>query len=799
MADIQVANTDADLSGNTVVTEENAYTITGLHTFSRSTNAPFACISGAAVVTYLDADKLDGQEGTYYLAAANITGTTLASNVVTSSLTAVGTIATGVWQGTDVGVAHGGTGASSLTDGGVLLGSGTGAITAMSVLADSEMIVGNGSTDPVAESGATLRTSIGVGTGDSPTFTAVTVGQVDITAEGDLRLQDNTGGEYVGLDAPSAVSGSYTLTFPAAIGAVDQVLSINNTDGTLQWATPDSGDITSVVAGAGMTGGGTAGDVTLNVIGTADKITVNANDVTIASTYVGQTSITTLGTVATGTWEGTDVGVAHGGTGVSTLTDGGVLLGSGSSAVTAMAVLADSEMIVGDGSTDPVAESGSTLRTSIGCDSASNITSGTLANARLPTNVDLGGTLDVTGATVCDSTLTVVDDLAVDTDTLFVDASADKVYIGHTASVGTGAGLQVASTDGTAGAIQTSRWGAHAGAPNLLMMKSRSATVGGSAATVVDGDQLGYIQWQADDGTDQATSGAHIAVFVDGTPAENSIPTYMGFSTTTEGGSAEERMRIAPTGNVGIGELDPGGGGFLDIAGTSGTAGAVAGNDTSAEKIASFQTGTGAHTDRRGRVAIWGVSDGSNDAITLASVGGVDVDLNFATRRADGVALNNLRLHGDGTSEFEGALTKPSGTFKIDHPLPSMTDTHNLVHSFIEGPKADLIYRGTVTLVDGTAEVDLDEAAGMTSGTWVLLCRDEQCFTSNETGWFHVRGSVTGSTLTIDCEEATCTDTVSWMVVACRKDQHMYDTTWTDEDGYPIIEPLKVADPDPEP
>ena len=58
-------------------------------------------------------------------------------------------------------VGNGGTGATTLTDGGVLLGSGTGAITAMAVLADGEIIVGDGTTDPVAESGATARTSLG--------------------------------------------------------------------------------------------------------------------------------------------------------------------------------------------------------------------------------------------------------------------------------------------------------------------------------------------------------------------------------------------------------------------------------------------------------------------------------------------------------------------------------------------------------------------------------------------------------------------------------------------------------------
>jgi len=70
-------------------------------------------------------------------------------------------------------VPDGGTGASSLIDGGVILGSGTGTVTPMAVLADSEMIVGDGTTDPVAESGATLRTSIGVGTGDSPQLTGI--------------------------------------------------------------------------------------------------------------------------------------------------------------------------------------------------------------------------------------------------------------------------------------------------------------------------------------------------------------------------------------------------------------------------------------------------------------------------------------------------------------------------------------------------------------------------------------------------------------------------------------------------
>lgn len=70
--------------------------------------------------------------------------------------------------------------------------------------------------------------------------------------------------------------------------------------------------------------------------------------------WVGSTAVTTLGTIATGTWQATDVGVEYGGTGVSTLTDGGILLGSGTGAITALGVATNGQIPIGDGSTDPV-------------------------------------------------------------------------------------------------------------------------------------------------------------------------------------------------------------------------------------------------------------------------------------------------------------------------------------------------------------------------------------------------------------------------------------------------------------
>ena len=67
-----------------------------------------------------------------------------------------------------------------------------------------------------------------------------------------------------------------------------------------------------IISGNGLTGGGNlTTNRTLAVGGTTDRISVSADAVDIASTYVGQSSITTLGTIGTGTWQGSVIASAY--------------------------------------------------------------------------------------------------------------------------------------------------------------------------------------------------------------------------------------------------------------------------------------------------------------------------------------------------------------------------------------------------------------------------------------------------------------------------------------------------------
>jgi hypothetical protein len=101
-----------------------------------------------------------------------------------------------------------------------------------------------------------------------------------------------------------------------------------NTYGNTGWVQTETVTTlgTSAIAWVQFSGAGvfTAGDgLTLdgtefNVVGTADRITVNADSVDIASTYAGQNTITTVGTITTGTWNGSTIAIANGGTGATT-------------------------------------------------------------------------------------------------------------------------------------------------------------------------------------------------------------------------------------------------------------------------------------------------------------------------------------------------------------------------------------------------------------------------------------------------------------------------------------------------
>jgi hypothetical protein len=69
----------------------------------------------------------------------------------------------------------------------------------------------------------------------------------------------------------------------------------------------------SFEAGDGLSKSGT--QVNVNVV--ADRTAITGDAVDISANYVGQSSITTLGTITTGVWNGTDVAVTDGGTGAS--------------------------------------------------------------------------------------------------------------------------------------------------------------------------------------------------------------------------------------------------------------------------------------------------------------------------------------------------------------------------------------------------------------------------------------------------------------------------------------------------
>ena len=87
-----------------------------------------------------------------------------------------------------------------------------------------------------------------------------------------------------------------------------------------------------ISAGDGLTKTGN----TIDAVGTSNRISVSANAIDISTSYVGQASITTLGTITTGTWTGTEIAVTSGGTGLTSVAKGTVLVANSANTISAL-------------------------------------------------------------------------------------------------------------------------------------------------------------------------------------------------------------------------------------------------------------------------------------------------------------------------------------------------------------------------------------------------------------------------------------------------------------------------------
>ena len=176
------------------------------------------------------------------------------------------------------------------------------------------------------ENGLYLVTTVGSG---SAAYVLTRTPDADAAAE-------ITGGAFVFVEAGTAnADNGYVFTHNGTptLGTTD--ITVEQFSGAGQ-----------ISAGAALTKSGN----TINVAVDDTTIAVVSDELQIKSTYPGQTSITTLGTIATGTWQGTVIDEVYGGTGQSSYTTGDILHASGSNTLAKLSIGASGKILQSNGS-----------------------------------------------------------------------------------------------------------------------------------------------------------------------------------------------------------------------------------------------------------------------------------------------------------------------------------------------------------------------------------------------------------------------------------------------------------------
>lgn len=192
---------------------------------------------------------------------------------------------------------------------------GTGTVTSVAVSGNNGIGV---SGSPITTSG-TITLSLGAITPtsvNSVVLSGASTPTLAVTGTSSIS-GSNTGDQTITLtgDVTGSGTGSFATTLAtvnANVGSFTNASITVNAKGLITAASSGTAPVTSV--------SGTTNRIT--VTGTTSAV------VDIAATYVGQTSITTLGTITTGTWNGTTIAVANGGTGQTSYTNGQLLIGN---------------------------------------------------------------------------------------------------------------------------------------------------------------------------------------------------------------------------------------------------------------------------------------------------------------------------------------------------------------------------------------------------------------------------------------------------------------------------------------
>lgn len=233
------------------------------------------------------------------------------------------------------------------------------------------------------------------------------------------------------------------------------------------------------------------------------------------------------------------------------------------------------------------------------------------------------------------------------TERLRVDASG-RVLVGTSTartnflSAGVTAQTQLEGTDANTTSFVITRNSVNSASSILGFAKSKGAAVG-SNTIVIDGDQLGRINFAGSDGTSFILA-AEIEARIDGTPGTNSMPGRIVLSTTASGASAPtERLRIDSSGRTLIGT-------------------------TSALNVGSYSSGfegfqvAGTTSAARASLSRWDAST-ADPGITLAKSRGGTVGTNGIVSSSDNIGRVEFTAD-DGTSFLTAAriLAQVDGT-----------------------------------------------------------------------------------------------------------------------------------------